>query len=122
MKDLSTPSALKVFTATSGDDGVFTASATNTAAASTFQIEVLRTAERHKFASAEFLDTDVFGGKKNDALTIQVGANAADIMTCGSEYGFRRSVKSVTPSIPTRPIRVSAQPLFSATTATRNWC
>ena len=81
MKDLSTPSALKVFTATSGDDGVFTASATNTAAASTFQIEVVRTAERHKFASAEFLDTDVFGGKNNDALTIQVGANAADSMT-----------------------------------------
>ncbi|MGB5539574.1 MAG: flagellar filament capping protein FliD [Gammaproteobacteria bacterium] len=81
MKDLSTPSALKVFTATSGDDGVFTASATNTAAASTFQIEVLRTAERHKFASAEFPDTDVFGGKNNDALTIQVGANAADSMT-----------------------------------------
>ena len=63
MKDLSTPSALKVFTATSGDDGVFTASATNTAAASTFQIEVLRTAERHKFASAEFPDTDPGDGQ-----------------------------------------------------------
>ena len=64
MKDLSTPSALKVFTATSGDDGVFTASATNTAAASTYQVEVVRMAERHKFASAECLDTATFGGRE----------------------------------------------------------
>jgi flagellar hook-associated protein 2 len=81
MQDLSTPSALKVFSATSGDDSVFTASATSTAAASGFQVEVVRQAERHKFASAEFLDTDVFGGKSNNALTIQVGANTADIVT-----------------------------------------
>jgi len=81
MKDLSTPSALKVFTATSGDDGVFTATATSTAAASTYQVEVVRQAERHKFASAEALDTDTFGGGAGDALTIQVGANATDSVT-----------------------------------------
>ena len=34
MQELSTPSALKVFTPTSGNDDIFTASATNTAAAS----------------------------------------------------------------------------------------
>ena len=32
-------------------------------------------------ASAETLNTDTFGGKNNDALTIQVGADAADIIT-----------------------------------------
>jgi flagellar hook-associated protein 2 len=81
MKDLSSPAALKVFTATSGNDSVFTASATNTAAASSFDIEVVRLAERHKLASAELLDTDTIGGKANDALTIQVGADPASILT-----------------------------------------
>ena len=81
MQDLSTPSALKVFTATSGNDDVFTASANNTAAASTFQIDVVRLAERHKFASAEMLDTDTIGGKNNDALNIQVGSDSANTLT-----------------------------------------
>ena len=81
MQDLSTPSALKVFTATSGNDDVFTASANNTAAASTFQIDVVRLAERHKFASAQMLDTDTIGGKNNDALNIQVGSDSANTLT-----------------------------------------
>ncbi len=81
MKDLSTPTALKVYTATSEDDGVFTATATSTAAASTYQIEVIRQAERHKFASVEALDTDTFGGGAGDSLTIQVGASATDSVT-----------------------------------------
>ena len=81
MQDLSTPSALKVFNSTSGNDDVFTASATNTAAASSFQIDVVRLAERHKFASAELLDTDTIGGKKNDALNIRVGPDPANTLT-----------------------------------------
>ena len=81
MKELSTPAALKVFTATSQDDSVFTATATSTAAASTFQVEVVRRAQRHKFASIEALDTATFGGRRNAALTIQVGADAADSIT-----------------------------------------
>ncbi len=81
MKDLSTPAALKVFTTTSGNDEVFTASATSTAAASSFQIDVVRLAERHKFASAEMLDTDTIGGKNNDALNIQVGSDPANTLT-----------------------------------------
>jgi flagellar hook-associated protein 2 len=81
MQALSTPSALKVFTTTSGNDDVFTASATNTAAASNFQIDVIRLAERHKFASAELLDTDTIGGKSKDALEIQVGSDTANTLT-----------------------------------------
>jgi flagellar hook-associated protein 2 len=82
MQRLSTPTALKIFTATSGNDAVFTASATNTAAASSYGVEVVRLAERHKFASKELLDTDTIGGKKsNDGLTIQVGSDPADTMT-----------------------------------------
>ena len=81
MKDLSTPAALKVFTTTSGNDEVFTASATSTAAASTFQIDVVRLAERHKFASQELLGTDTIGGKNKDALEIQVGSDPINTLT-----------------------------------------
>jgi len=81
MKKLSSPEALKIYNATSGSDAVYTASATNTAAASTYSIEVLRLAERHKFASRELLDTDTIGGKNNDALEIQVGTDPANILT-----------------------------------------
>lgn len=80
MQDLSTPSALKVFTTMSGNDSVFTASANSAAAASSFQVDVVRLAERHKFASAELLGTDTLGGKKNDALEIQVGSDPANTL------------------------------------------
>jgi flagellar hook-associated protein 2 len=81
MQGLGTPAALKVFTTTSGNDDVFTASATNAAAASTFQIDVVRLAERHKFASAELLDTDTIGGNNDDALNIQVGSDPLNTLT-----------------------------------------
>lgn len=81
MQQLSTPSALKIFDAISSNENVFTASATNTAQASTFALEVTRLADRHKFASAEHLDTDTFGGGAGDALTIQVGTDVADTLT-----------------------------------------
>ena len=81
MQGLGTPAALKVFTTTSGNDEVFTASASNTAAASTFQVDVVRLAERHKFASAEMLDTDTIGGKNKDALEIQVGSDPVNTLT-----------------------------------------
>jgi len=81
MQQLSTPAALKIFTATSGNDSVFTATASETAAASTFGIEVIRLAERHKFASNEELDTYTVGGKNNDALEIQVGSDPANTLT-----------------------------------------
>jgi flagellar hook-associated protein 2 len=81
MQDLSTPSALKVFTATSGNDSVFTATASNQAAPASYQLEVVRQAQRHKFAGAEFLDTTTFGGNAGDALTIQVGSDPLKTLT-----------------------------------------
>lgn len=80
MQQLSTPAALKIFTATSGNDSVFTATASDTAAASTFGIEVIRRAERHKFASNEELGTYTIGGKNNDAVEIQVGSDPANTL------------------------------------------
>ncbi|MBT8120974.1 MAG: flagellar filament capping protein FliD [Gammaproteobacteria bacterium] len=81
MKKLSSPEALKIYNATSGNDAVFTASGNTSAAASTFGIEVVRLAERHKFSSDEMLDTDTIGGKNNDALDIQVGSDPANTLT-----------------------------------------
>lgn len=81
MKKLSSPEALKIYNATSGNDAVYTASATDTAAASTYGIEVIRLAERHKFASQELPATNTIGGKNNDALTIQVGTDPANTLT-----------------------------------------
>jgi flagellar hook-associated protein 2 len=82
MQQLSTPTALKIFTTTSGNDSVFTATASDTAAASSFGIEVIRLAERHKFASDEELDTYTVGGQRNnDALEIQVGSDPANTLT-----------------------------------------
>jgi len=81
MQQLSTPAALKIFTATSGNDAVFTATATNTAAASSYGVEVVRLAERHKFASEEHLDTYTVGGGNNAALEIQVGSDPADTLS-----------------------------------------
>jgi flagellar hook-associated protein 2 len=81
MQKLSSPEALKIYNATSGNDAVFTASANTSAAASTFGIEVVRLAERHKFSSDEMLDTDTIGGKNNDALDIQVGSDPANTLT-----------------------------------------
>jgi flagellar hook-associated protein 2 len=99
MQKLSTPAALKVYTATSGNDAVFTASASDIAEASTFGIEVVRIAERHKFASQELLDTDTIGGKNNDALEIQVGSDPAntlivDLSTAKTLGGIRDAINT----------------------------
>ena len=80
MQNLSTPASLKIFNTTSGNDEVFTATASNTAAASTFGVEVVRLAERHKFASAEQLGTYTVGGGSS-ALEIQVGSDPANTLT-----------------------------------------
>lgn len=81
LQELSTDSALKVYTATSTNENIFTASANSSAAPASFEIEVVRLAEHHKLASAEALDSDTFGGKNNDAMLIQVGADPADVLS-----------------------------------------
>ncbi|MDX1698457.1 MAG: flagellar filament capping protein FliD [Thiohalobacterales bacterium] len=82
MQQLSSPAALRIFNTTSGNDSVFTAQASETAAASSFGIEVIRLAERHKFASGEESETYTVGGQNpNDALEIQVGSDPANTLT-----------------------------------------
>jgi flagellar hook-associated protein 2 len=81
MNDLSALSAFKVFSATSSDEELFTASASDQAAPGTFDIEVVRLAERHKLASMEIAAGTTFGGGAGDSLSIQVGTDIADTLT-----------------------------------------
>jgi flagellar hook-associated protein 2 len=99
MQKLSSESALKVFTATSGNDSVFTATADSMAAASNYQLEVVRLAQRHKFAGAEFLDTATFGGNAGDALTIQVGSDPAS--TLSVDLGTAKTLSDIKDAINT---------------------
>ncbi|MGB5261644.1 MAG: flagellar filament capping protein FliD [Gammaproteobacteria bacterium] len=101
MQQLSTPTALKIFTATSGNDAVLTASATNTAAASSYGVEVVRLAERHKFASEEHLDTYTVGGGNNAALEIQVGSDPANTLTV--DLSTARTFSAIKDAINTDP-------------------
>ena len=77
MEKLGSVSALKVFNGTSSNPDVIDVTPTSSADLGSFGVEVVRTAENHKMASMELLDTATFGGKNNDSLDIQVGSDPA---------------------------------------------
>jgi flagellar hook-associated protein 2 len=81
MDNLGTIDALKVFNTTSSNIDVIDITANDNANVGAFGIEVNRVAEHHKMASNEIASTVTFGGKNNDALVIQVGADAAATIT-----------------------------------------
>ncbi len=73
LQDTSTFQAVK---AGSSDADVLSTSADDSAAVSGFSVVVDRLAQRHKLASAEFDETDTFGGGAGDGLTLTVGAES----------------------------------------------
>jgi flagellar hook-associated protein 2 len=75
---LSDLEKFKVFSASSSDEDVFTASASSSAATGTFSIQVERIAENHRMAAATvFTDTNTTKiGVAGDTLTITVGSSA----------------------------------------------
>ncbi len=79
MKDLSTLDKFRTFTSTSTDESVLTVAADSSAAAGLYAVQIDRLAQNHKQGSAEFLDTDTFGGAAGDALTLTVGADALTV-------------------------------------------
>ena len=81
MDDLGSLDALKVFTSSSSNADVIDITASSSANLGTFDTEVVRLAEHHKMSSDQILNTDTFGGSAGDSLTIQVGVDAADIIT-----------------------------------------
>jgi len=82
MEKLSSVSALKVFNGTSSNADVVNVTPSSDADLGSFGIEVVRLAENHKMASKEVLGSDTFGGRRrNDALNIQVGSDAANTIS-----------------------------------------
>lgn len=79
MKELSTLGAFRKFQSSSSDEAVMTATADSEAAAGIYNLDVTRLAQNHKMGSEEFAETDTFGGKNNDALTLTVGGDAMTI-------------------------------------------
>ena len=81
MDKLASVSALKLFNGTSSNPDVVTVTPTSSAELGSFGVEVVRLAENHKIASQEALDTNTFGGRRNDALNIQVGSDPANTIS-----------------------------------------
>jgi flagellar hook-associated protein 2 len=81
MEKLGSVSALKVFNGTSSNPDVINVTPTSSAELGSFGVEVVRLAENHKMATQESLDTDTFGGRRNDALNIQLGSDPANTIT-----------------------------------------
>jgi len=81
MEKLGSVSALKVFNGTSSNPDVVGVTPTSSAELGSFGVEVVRLAENHKMATQESLDTDTFGGRRNDALNIQLGSDPANTIT-----------------------------------------
>lgn len=79
MEALATPDKFKVFTSTSSDEDVLTASTTSAGGAGTFDIVVTNLAERQKLAtSTTFTDGDTEVG--TGTLSITVGSNNFDVV------------------------------------------
>lgn len=79
MAGLSNPDKFKVFTNTSSNADVLTASSDSTAAAGTYSLQIDRLAQNHKLGSNEFADTATFGGTAGDGITLTVGSSALTV-------------------------------------------
>ena len=80
MDKLGDLSKFQVFSATSGDEGIFTATADSSAAVGTFDIEILNLAVNQKSASAAFADAGTTTiGNAGEKINIQVGAGTFSV-------------------------------------------
>jgi flagellar hook-associated protein 2 len=76
MKELSSLDKFRVYDSASSDEDVLTATADSSAAAGSYTLQIDRLAQNHKQATAEFADTDTFGGTAGDSLTLTVGSES----------------------------------------------
>jgi len=79
MDGLGSLDKFKIFSSSSSDEAVMTASTDATAAAGIYNVQVDRLAQNHKLGSNEFADTATFGGTAGDSLTLTVGAASSNI-------------------------------------------
>ncbi len=98
MKDLSSLDKFKVFSATSSDATVLSATADSKAAAGTYNVVVDRLAQNHKQGSAQFADTTTFGGTAGDSMTLTVAGKAmtVDLSTAQTLSQIRDTVNADT--------------------------
>ncbi len=94
MQALGSADKFKVFTASSSDDTVMSATADVNAATGSYEIVVQRTAQHHKLGSAAFADTATFGGNAGDSLTLTVdGASSTiDLSTASTLADIRDAI------------------------------
>ncbi|MEM7209376.1 MAG: flagellar filament capping protein FliD [Pseudomonadota bacterium] len=78
LTDLKDLDSFQPRTATSSDESVFTASASNTAVAGEYQIQVLATAEAQKLSTAGFADSDAEVG--TGTLTFTINGESFDVI------------------------------------------
>ena len=79
MDGLASVKKFQVFSATSGDEDIFTASATQYASVGTYDITVNRLAQNHKTGTAMYASTDTFGGTAGDKLNVAVGSSSMSV-------------------------------------------
>jgi flagellar hook-associated protein 2 len=96
MKELSTLDKFRVYSSTSSDENVLTATADSTAAAGSYSVQIDRLAQNHKEGSAEFADTDTFGGSAGDSLDLTVGTStlSVDLSTAQTLSQIRDTINS----------------------------
>lgn len=78
MQGLSSLDSFQIFTATSNDDALFTASADSAAAAGSYTVEVVQLAERDKVATKAYTDSATFVGE--GTLTISSGSDSFNVV------------------------------------------
>lgn len=76
LKGLSDQSAFRALTASSSQESLVAATASNQAQPAQYQVEVLRLAQRHKLASDTFEAAQTFGGSAGDQLLISAGGKS----------------------------------------------
>lgn len=77
MEKLSSASEFQVYSATSNDESLFTVSASSSALAGSYSVEVQSVAERSKIATNAFTDSNTVVGE--GVLTIYTGTNSFDV-------------------------------------------
>lgn len=98
MQELSSMDKFKVFSTSSSDEDVLTATADSDAAAGIYSLEVTRLAQNHKMGSAEYADTDLIGGGGTDSLDIAIGSDSfsIDLSTAKTLSAIRDEINSAT--------------------------
>ena len=95
---LNDPSKFKVYSATTSDTTVASATADSTAVRGNYNIQVSRIAENHQMVSGQFADTGTTTvGASGDNMTISVGSNAFTVDIGGQTLSqVRDSINNAT--------------------------